>query len=122
VVEVCQTERFEARCERDDEVVVMTSAQYGRMRVSRCVQSDYGYIGCTADVLRVLDSLCSGRRRCSVGVPTAALERVAASACPGDLKLYLAASYRCLKGQTLDDEQGSSIRTHLHNRCLYFTQ
>jgi len=99
VVEVCQTERFDAGCERSDEVIVMTSSNYGRMRVSRCVQSDYGYIGCSADVLGVVDSACSGRRRCSVGVPSAALEKAAAVSCPGDLKLYLAASFRCLKGE-----------------------
>jgi len=98
VVEVCQTEHFEASCERSDEVILMTSSEYGRMRVSRCVQSDYGYIGCSADVLGVVDAACSGRRRCNVGVPSAALERAAAVACPGDLKLYLAASYRCLPG------------------------
>ena len=101
VVEVCQTERFEPSCERNDEVILMTSAKYGRMIVSRCVQSDYGYIGCSSDVLGVVDSACSGRRQCSVGVPSAALERTAAVACPGDLKLYLAASYHCLPGRTI---------------------
>ena len=89
VVEVCQTERFEASCERTDEVIMMTSAKYGRMEVSRCVQSDYGYIGCSSNVVGVVDSACSGRRQCSVGVPSAALERIAAVACPRDLKLYL---------------------------------
>jgi len=98
VVEVCQTESFDASCERQDEVILMTSSLYGRMRVSRCVQSDYGYVGCSSDVLAVVDSACSGRRQCSVGIPNAALERVASEACPGDLKLYLAASYRCLQG------------------------
>jgi len=100
VVVVCQTERFEASCERRDEVIVMTSSNYGRMRVSRCVQSDYGYIGCSADVIGLVDSACSGRRRCSLGVPSGPLEQAAAVACPGDLKSYLAASYRCLKGNT----------------------
>ena len=100
MVEICQTERFEARCERSDEVVLMKTAEYGRMRRSQCVTSDYGFIGCSSDVLGVMDSACSGRRHCSVGVPNAALERVAADSCPGDLKLYLAASYRCISGNT----------------------
>ena len=98
-VVVCQTERFEASCERDDEMIVMVSSAYGRMELTRCVQSDYGFIGCSADVLEVLDSSCSGRRRCNVGVPSAALEKLAAVACPRDLKLYLAASYRCIPGK-----------------------
>jgi len=101
VVEVCQTEQFEASCGRNDEMILMTSAEYGRMRVSRCVQSDYGYIGCSSDVLGILDAACSGRRQCTVGVPSAALERAAAASCPGDLKLYLAASYRCIPGNKL---------------------
>ena len=37
---------FEASC-AEDEVVVMTTAQYGRMRPGRCVKKDYGYIGCS---------------------------------------------------------------------------
>ena len=98
VAEVCQTERFEATCEGADKVILITSSDYGRMRVSRCVQSDYGYIGCSSSVLAVVDSSCSGRRQCSVGVPSAALETAAAVACPGDLKLYLAASFQCLTG------------------------
>ncbi len=35
--EVCQTESFKASCS-DDEVVVMTSAQYGRMRLGKCIE------------------------------------------------------------------------------------
>ena len=101
MLEVCQTERFEASCERSDEVILMTSSKYGRMLVSRCVQSDYGYIGCSSDVLGVMDGACSGRRQCNVGVPSASLEKAAAVACPGDLKLYLAASFVCLPGKTV---------------------
>ena len=36
-VEVCQTETFQASCV-DDQVIIMTSAKYGRMRLGRCVQ------------------------------------------------------------------------------------
>jgi len=97
-VVVCQTEKLEARCDGEDEMVLMTRSRYGRMEVSRCVQSDYGYIGCSSDVLDVVDSVCSGRRHCTVAVPSADLETAAAVACPGDLKLYLSASYRCLPG------------------------
>jgi len=42
---VCQTERFSARCDGDDEVILVTSAQYGRMKVSRCVQVMHRLIG-----------------------------------------------------------------------------
>ena len=36
-VEVCQTESFTASCP-DNQVIVMKSANYGRMRLGRCVQ------------------------------------------------------------------------------------
>ena len=36
-VEICQTETFKAKC-NEDEVIVMTSAKYGRMHLGRCVQ------------------------------------------------------------------------------------
>ena len=83
-----------------------------------CAQSDYGYIGCTADVLDVMDSACSGRRRCDVAVPSAELERAAAVACPGDLKLYLTATYRCLPGKHRHvDKHPFAISPFLPPRC-----
>ena len=45
----CENESFRAQC-RDDEVIVMKSASYGRMKLSRCIDRDYGYVGCSADV------------------------------------------------------------------------
>ena len=36
-VEICQTETFKASC-KEDEVIVMKSARYGRMHLGRCVQ------------------------------------------------------------------------------------
>ena len=33
----CMTEKLEAQC-REDEVVVMRAAQYGRMKLGRCVK------------------------------------------------------------------------------------
>ena len=47
---VCQSYHFDASC-GSDKVILMTSAQYGRMNVTACVSRDYGYIGCSAEVL-----------------------------------------------------------------------
>ena len=44
-------EDFNATC-ADDEVVLMTSALYGRMKIGRCLTRDY-YVGCRSDVIRV---------------------------------------------------------------------
>ena len=62
----------------------------------RCARTDYGYVGCAADVTRVLAARCSGRRHCRI----ANLEALFSSFrnCPLDLKSYVEASYHCLKG------------------------
>ena len=95
--EYCNRDGFEARC-NDKEVIIMTSARYGRMRLGKCVKVDFGYVGCSADVLGLMDQRCSGRRRCS----HSNLERLLADIrrpCLGDLKSYLEASYDCLQGE-----------------------
>jgi len=94
----CQWERFTAACDSaaDDEVIVVETARYGRMRLGRCIKYDLGFIGCSADVLRLADAACSGRRRCEIALPNEQFDRV--NPCLSELKSYLTASYRCLKG------------------------
>jgi len=94
--EHCQNEKFEARC-GIDEVVVMVTAVYGRMRVSQCVERDYGYIGCSRNVLEDADYMCSGRRTCQIPVPNPLFD--ATKPCPNDLKSYFQAEYTCTKGE-----------------------
>ena len=91
----CETETFHATCALD-EVIVMTRAQYGRMRISRCVKLDYGHLGCEADVLELADARCSGRRRCEIRIPDP--EFAKNKPCPEDLKPYFEAAYQCVKG------------------------
>jgi len=74
----------------------METARYGRMRLGRCIKYDLGFIGCSADVRGLADSICSGRRRCEIPLPNEAFDRV--NPCLSELKSYLTASYRCLKG------------------------
>ena len=75
----------------------MEKAEYGRMRLARCLQRDYGYVGCKDNVLKYVDSKCSGRRKCAFTVPDPVLDML--QPCPGDLKAYMEASYTCLKGE-----------------------
>jgi Galactose binding lectin domain len=91
----CIEEKLEIQC-ATDEIVVIETARYGRMRLNRCVRTDYGYIGCGTDVTAILAGRCSGRRHCHV----VNLEALFASSivCPPDLKSYLEASYSCVKG------------------------
>ena len=94
------TELFQAKCLRN-EVIVMTSALYGRMRVGRCLQSereaplnwnDPRVLGCSADVLPIFDQRCSGRNQCDVKlVSDSDLQQQ--MPCHSFLKSYLQATY-----------------------------
>ena len=75
----------------------MRSAVYGRMRIGRCVRRDYGFLGCSSDVLSQVDRLCSGRQGCEFQVA----ELHGNQPCPGDLTPFLQASYECVPGAKL---------------------
>jgi len=92
----CKWDNFEASCTRHDQLVVMKSAVYGRMASGRCIQRDYGYVGCQADVLLQADLHCSGRRRCQLDIPFQPFD--VRHPCPSDLTRFLRASYTCVKG------------------------
>ena len=92
--EYCYYETFDARCS-DDEVILMTSALYGRMRFGRCVKTNFGFMGCFTDVIDLLDRQCSGRRSCSVEVVEPTFDGV--RPCNKELKCYLEVDYRCIK-------------------------
>ena len=95
--EYCQWEKFNASCRAADDVILMLTGRYGRMRFGRCMREDHGSVGCSADVLAYLDRQCSGRRRCQLPVPDAILH--AMHRCPKEIMSYLEASYVCIKGK-----------------------
>ena len=95
--DLCQTEKFEASCPSDDEVLIVRSAMYGRMKIGRCVQTDYGHVGCKQDVLRQTDRRCSGRQTCQVEVPNADFDST--KPCPNEFKTYFEVAYECVKGK-----------------------
>ena len=47
-------ETFEAHC-GEGSVIQMNRALFGRMSLGRCVQQDYGYLGCETDILYKFD-------------------------------------------------------------------
>ena len=95
--EYCNMETFEASCP-DGSLVVIDNAYYGRPRPSRCVTLNLS-VGCGEDVLTILDSHCSGRRKCRVQLPEERMYRlVHARDCLKDVEYYLEASYSCLPG------------------------
>lgn len=79
------------------EVLVISHARYGRMRISRCVREHFGYVDCSVDVVDVLDRHCSGRQSCSIRVLDDNFDNV--RPCHDDLKSYLEVRHQCLKGQ-----------------------
>lgn len=87
---------FIAEC-GENEVVVMETAHYGRMRMGKCVTRDYGNIGCRLDVRRHFDSLCSGRRKCEVKIPDDKLYNM--KPCQPDVISHLEAAFTCIKGK-----------------------
>lgn len=91
----CAFETFEATCREPDEVILMTSARYGRMRFGGCVREHHGNEGCSSDVMPYMDSMCSGRHRCNVSVLDKYLHRN--QPCPQELMAYLEVSYQCVQ-------------------------
>lgn len=94
-VEYCLPETFNVTC-AVDEIIMVTSAQYGRMHSGRCIKQNYGHVGCMADVTASVENECSGRRHCQF--PVAQLLGVAAP-CPTDVTSYLEATHKCVRGQ-----------------------
>jgi len=106
MLEFCQFETMKARCRWSSEMIVMTSARWGRMKTGRCLNihpkllalnsNDPMFLGCSEDVLPLLDSKCSTKPTCDVVVPNPDLDKV--TPCYEDQTRYLEASYSCVKG------------------------
>lgn len=94
--EYCLTETFKAQC-GEGEVILIAEARFGRIRLGRCLTKNFGYLGCSRDVVAYLDSKCGGRRQCEFSVSDADLVRT--KPCPPDLASYLEASYICVPGK-----------------------
>ena len=87
-------------------MIVMTSARWGRMKTGRCLEihsnalaalgHDPMFLGCSEDVLHVMDMKCSGRTSCDVRIPD---ELDDIKPCYPDLTRYLQYSYNCVKGR-----------------------
>ena len=95
--EVCNLAEATIRCQRD-EIIMMTSAEYGRKEVGRCITKHDEFMGCTNDALPLLDRWCSGRRECTVEVPNEDLEEMNRN-CREILIKYLEFHYTCVKGK-----------------------
>jgi len=108
--EYCQHETMAIRCRWKSEVIAMTSAHWGRMAANRCLNihsnflanyahaaQDRMFLGCSEDVISIVDKQCSGRSECDFNIPH---QLSAITPCYPDLARYLQASYRCIRGIT----------------------
>jgi len=95
VHEYCNADEFEATC-GVGAVVLMDYANYGNIKVGRCLQDPQYIKGCSSDVLSIMDTLCSGRSSCRFRVPEQNLNGL--RICPKELSQYLEASFTCLPG------------------------
>jgi len=62
------------------------------------VRVDFGFIGCSSDVIDILDRHCSGRRECKLRIPDPDMDST--KPCLGDLTRYLEATYDCIPGKS----------------------
>jgi len=131
VEEICQWETMEGRCHWRSEVIVMTSARWGRMKTGRCLDihpnalaalgHDPLFLGCSEDVLSIMDRKCSGHTSCDVRIPDPVLDEI--KPCYPDQTRYLEASYICVKGLHYDEilicsPPSNKPRYELHPLCL----
>ena len=63
----------------------------------RCIDDDFGFMGCQSDQLLYLDKQCSGKQRCEVDVNSQ--EMGDNTDCAKSLTVFLDASFYCQKGQ-----------------------
>ena len=94
-MEICTGYTFTATC-KPGELIVMTSAEYGRMEPGKCIRADRGNFGCTNDILFLADRWCSGRKECEFTVPNSDI--IEANSNCVDLVGYLRVSYSCIQG------------------------
>jgi len=94
--EYCELEQFRPRCPAD-KVIIVTEARYGLVSLGRCLQADFGYVGCFADVLDYIGAKCSGRRACQQQVPDRFMKEAAAR-CRPEFNGFLYAAYKCIDG------------------------
>ena len=97
VTETCYDGTFHPQCHSGD-VILINSAQYGRMKLGQCIETDL-LLGCSADVMPLIDRECSGAPTCQVRVDNSNDYLKDINQCPKDMLAYLEIDYTCLTGQ-----------------------
>ena len=111
--EYCRLETFHPSCPAS-QVIIITHAWYGRMKIGECVKRDYGLLGCAENQLSTLDKRCSGKAECSISIPDH--EMTADIPCIEELSPYLEARYICQKGNSVyvSSTEKGTLLTNYH--------
>jgi len=116
VIEYCNGETFKPRCHGND-VIVMLSARYGRMKIGRCITRNPGlepmlqdprYLGCSVNVLDIVSRVCSGRKECSLRVVDQNFDNI--KPCYDTMKMHLEAAFMCINGKHRRNFRGAGVR------------
>lgn len=95
------------------EVVFIKSAIYGRMRIGRCITAEEietlrsHYIGCSKNVLSLIDRKCFGKTECEIRVAEISVENI--RPCPPGLNVYLEVSYDCINSKSSNSFESFSL-------------
>ena len=99
-LEYCGRDHFNPQC-NTNEVVVMTHAKYGRMKLGKCITEGLR-IGCEADVMDFLDRKCSNKQTCTINLYNdLQINDEIEKPCGLSLLQYLEADYYCQEGEYL---------------------
>ena len=97
MTQTCDGEKFQPQCQ-PNEVIVTNLAQYGRMELGRCIETDV-LLGCSANALELVDRQCSGLPTCELLVDDSNILFIDINQCPKDIIAYLDVEYTCLSGK-----------------------
>ena len=78
---------------------MIQKARYGHIKLGKCVDQDFGHLGCYIDQLVVMDHQCSGKRGCDLTISDTTFTGDFPCAVIKALMRYLEASYTCVRGQ-----------------------
>lgn len=93
--EFCDYETFQVQC-LPGEIFQVLSAEYGHMKIGKCVETNLGHFGCRADVTRIIAARCDGKQRCEINVLDPEIRDT--QPCAKGVEEYLDVTYACLKG------------------------
>lgn len=91
----CDHESFSANC-ASGEILQILDAQYGHIRIGKCIEADLGLFGCKAEVTDILQAACNGKRSCEISVNDNRFRNT--QPCQKGVTLQVEARYACLSG------------------------